>query len=171
VFEQLAQHRTIRQAYKQAATGRLEDALGLLRQAAETSDPTGDYAEATGYLLFQHGAWEEARAGFARALQACPDSMSRTYYLALSLARMDHWDEAFAVLNRAAQRRPQDLAPHAAMCLLLLEKQEVAAAQGAYDAARTLLRDHPCEQNAYGMGLLEDCTEALAKLPKPPPQA
>ena len=154
--------RVITKAYKQATAGSLINALTLLRRAARSSDPKGNRAEAMGMILYQRGRWAEAAEVLANALKLQPENMSRLFYCADAISRAGEWDNAMRILDEAAQKNPTDVAPLSAKCLILIERSDLAAAQGIYAQARTIFSENPA-QDAYSMGLLQQCADSVAE--------
>lgn len=154
--------RVITKAYKQATTGEVDNALTLLRRAARSSDPKGNRAEAMGMILYQRGLWAEATEALAHALKMQPESMTRLFYCADATARAGEWDNAMSMLDEAARKCPTDVAPLSAKCLILIGRCDGAAALTIYGQARKIFSENPA-QDAYSMGLLQQCADSLAE--------
>ena len=148
-------------AYEKASKGSLDEALTLLRRAADERDPAGKRMEAMGFILFQHGRWDEAAWAFSQARKYQPGNMSWLFYLACALARADKWDQAMLEIDSAMVKAPQDIAPLCARCLLQVEKQDLPAARSSFAQAAALYKARPYSQNAYGLGLLDQCEQSL----------
>ena len=154
--------RVITKAYKQATTGSVDNAITLLRRAARSSDPKGNRAEAMGMILYQRGMWAEAAEVLANAFKLQPENMVRLFYYTDAISRAGEWDNAMGILDEAAQKNPADVAPLSAKCLILIERSDAAAALTIYAQARRLFSENPA-QDAYSMGLLQQCADSVAE--------
>ena len=157
--------RAIKKAYQHATAGKVEEAVTMLRRAAHGADPEGLRTEAMGMILYQAGRWPEAAQALQNALQIRPSDAQRLFYAASATARAGDWDTALRLLEEAANRNPSDAGPLASKCLILLERTDTPSALAAYEAARQRF-DAKCSQDSYSMGLLEQCAESIAGLPR-----
>ncbi len=154
--------RIIRKAYEQAAGGKVDDAVAILRESSRESDPDGRYTEAIGMILYQAGRWSEAAECLLRALQIKPGDAQRMFYYASASSRAGEWEKALRILEEEAHQDTSSVAPIATKCLILLERGETAAAREAYKHAQLRFNSHH-KQDAYAMGLLEQCAESLSQ--------
>jgi len=67
----------------------LEGALFLVRRAAKAGGELGLYCAFEGQILFELGAWDEARRVLERGVAMDPDSAHTIYHLGLVLERID----------------------------------------------------------------------------------
>ena len=153
----------IQQAYGEAYAGGVEEALTHLRRALQLPDQDGLLSEAVGFICFQNARYAEAADAYAVAMQTDPQDARRLYYMALSMSLANRWEDAQASLSRVAAQNPASAAPTASSCLVLLERNDIAAAREAYNRARQTLHDHP-RQTAQTMGLMEQCAQAMLAL-------
>jgi tetratricopeptide (TPR) repeat protein len=107
------------------AAGRLDEAIGEYRRAAELApdDPTHHYN--LGFALVRAGRRAEAMARFARAIELDPAYRNAHYNLAVALAEEGRWPEAAAHYGRAWEIDPLDHAAHLDWALALVQAGEI----------------------------------------------
>jgi tetratricopeptide (TPR) repeat protein len=131
--------------------GRAADAIGAF-EAAQKSDPALDLAARIEALRFRAvdesvsrartaaaaGKSDEARAAYAQALTASPDSPLLLRELALVERKAGDVDQARAHLEQAAAADPHDRATQVALGELFESEQNLDRAARAYEAAQAI---------------------------------
>jgi tetratricopeptide (TPR) repeat protein len=105
--------------------------------------------------------WDDARAAYAQAIAASPESAFLYRELGTIELRSGRPDEAMAQFQRALELDPRDALAHAAVGALLSERGDAAGARDAYEAAAAL------DPSAVSATTLASAREAamLAELP------
>jgi tetratricopeptide (TPR) repeat protein len=111
----------------------------------------------------QAGQWDAARAAYARAIAASPESAFLYRELGLVERKAGQTAAALENLRKALALDASDAAAHAALGALLEEQGDFAGALAAYEKARAL---DPGSINAENIERVREA-EALARLPAP----
>lgn len=159
----LRRDRLISHAFRDAAEGDFDGAVARLTQAAQEDDPRGVRLEALGFLYFQRSRWLEAAETFSQAAERNTGRMVRRVYQAHALAKAGRLDDARSLLEGLITAAPQDVSPVCGLAMVLVETGNVAAAAEQYWKARQILKAYPGRQTAEGLGLLEQCAEAISR--------
>jgi tetratricopeptide (TPR) repeat protein/mono/diheme cytochrome c family protein len=133
------------------AAGRLEEAVGILRQAvaADAANPTA--RNSLGTALQARGDLEGAIREYEEAIRLRPDEFNARYNRGQVLLAQGRATEASGAFREALRLRPDDSGAHAQFGVARLAAGD---AEGAIDPLRRALRADPDHLNArYNLGL------------------
>jgi Flp pilus assembly protein TadD len=132
-----------------AAVGRNEDALRVLREAADDDDVSA--MNNLGSVLGRVGKWDEAQQVLERARRRDPDDPNVQSNLGWVYANLGRLDEAAALLERAILQQPNEPSAHGNLGWVRLRAGDAAGAQHALEMALTLQPDNPWVVNMMGV--------------------
>ena len=125
-------------AYAYTMAGRTADALQTYRQALEADPKLFPARFNLGVLLLKEDKPAEAADELVRAAALEPENYRAQLYAAIALERSGRKDEALAQYRRAAALDPKQAEPRRAALALLLDKNDLAAAEPALEELLTL---------------------------------
>jgi Flp pilus assembly protein TadD len=149
-----------------ASLGRSQDALRVLRRAAEGDDVTA--LNGLGSILGLVGEWDEARQVLERANAKDPTNPSVQRNLGWVYANLGRFAEANALLERAIVRAPDEPRAHGSLGWVRLRSGRPAGALDALSMAAELEPDNPNVAIMLGvaraqLGEWDDATRAFAR--------
>ncbi|HXE75584.1 MAG TPA: tetratricopeptide repeat protein [Candidatus Xenobia bacterium] len=116
-------------AYAYTMTGRTGEALDTYRQSLEADPKLFPARFNLGILLLREDKPAEAAEELVRATELEPENYRAHLYAAIALERSGRKEEALAQYRRAAELDPKEVEPRRAALGLLLEKNDLTAAQ------------------------------------------
>ncbi len=125
-------------AYAYTMADRTADALQTYRQALEADPKLFPARFNLGVLLLKEGKPAEAADELAHAAELEPENYRAHLYAAMALERSGRKDEALAHYRRSAELDSKEAEPRRAALGLLLEKNDLAAAEPMLDELLTL---------------------------------
>jgi Flp pilus assembly protein TadD len=145
-----------------AATGRTDDALRVLREAAADDDVSA--MNNLGSVLGRVGSWDEAKQVLERARRRDPDDPNVQSNLGWVYANLGRLQEAQTLLERAILQQPSEPSAHGNLGWVRLRSGDPAGAQHALEMALTLQPDNPWVVNMMGVAYarLGDWPRAVA---------
>ena len=155
-----------------AAIGRTDDALRVLRQAAEDDDVSA--LNNLGSVLGRIGEWEDAARVLERAQRRDPDDPNVQSNLGWVYANLGRLKEADILLERAILQQPNEPSAHGNLGWVRLRAGDPVGAQHALEVALTLQPDNPWVLNMLGVAYarlgewgraVAYCERALALVP------
>jgi protein O-mannosyl-transferase len=132
-----------------AATGRTDEALRVLREAASDDDVSA--LNNLGSVLGRVGEWREAEQILERARARDPDDPNVQSNLGWVYGNLGRLEEADALLERAILQQPGEPSAHANLAWVRLLAGKPAGALHALDMAASLQPENPWVVNMQGV--------------------
>jgi Flp pilus assembly protein TadD len=120
------------------AVGRFDEAEATLRRAQRLAPNSAEVRASLGMVYFHRGLYAEAETELKWACASDEEHGQAHYYRGEALNRMGRYDDAFEVLQRAAELLPDDPRVFYTLGRLCDRRHEPAEAAAMYRRARAL---------------------------------